>query len=95
MSVDEQDIANARREIMEWQSWQKRQRQREPFDFGGGMIIEGSQREPLLQVAGAVKENNPARKNNNWVYVAWFLFYFIFFSVITLGIAIPFFIIPE
>jgi len=34
-----------------------------------------------------------ARTNENWVYVAWFLFYFIFFSVITVGIAIPIYII--
>jgi len=30
---------------------------------------------------------------NNGVYVAWFLLYFIFFSVVTAGIAIPFYII--
>jgi len=30
---------------------------------------------------------------NNGVYVAWFLFYFIVFSVVTAGIAIPFYII--
>ncbi|MCL2106729.1 MAG: M48 family metalloprotease [Oscillospiraceae bacterium] len=33
------------------------------------------------------------KPNSNWVYVAWFLFYFFLFSALTLGIAIPFFII--
>ena len=33
------------------------------------------------------------RMNSNWVYVAWFLFYFILFSVATAGIAIPFFLV--
>jgi len=38
-------------------------------------------------------EKNPVRIKGNGVYVAWFLFYFVFFSAITLGIAIPFFVI--
>jgi len=40
-------------------------------------------------------QDNPVieRIKSNWVYVAWFLFYFVFFSIITAGLAIPVFII--
>ena len=38
-------------------------------------------------------QHPPKQSKGNWVYVAWFLFYFIFFSVITFGIAIPFYIV--
>jgi len=41
----------------------------------------------------AVPRVAPAPTRGNGAYVAWFLFYFIFFSVITLGIAIPFFLV--
>ena len=54
---------------------------------------EQTPQEPLVQAVPAVEKDTPARKKSNWVYIAWFLFYFIFFSVITFGIAIPFYII--
>ena len=49
--------------------------------------------EPLTQATSTGDEETLARKNSNGAYVAWFLFYFFFFSVITVGIAIPFFIV--
>ncbi|MCL2141243.1 MAG: M48 family metalloprotease [Dehalococcoidia bacterium] len=59
--------------------------------------IRGARREPeeeLLSFARPKKKKPVvAQMKSNWAYVAWFLFYFILFSVMTLGIAIPFFII--
>ena len=39
------------------------------------------------------KELALVQTKDNGAYVAWFLFYFIFFSIITVGIAIPIFVI--
>jgi len=30
---------------------------------------------------------------SNWIYIVWFLFYFILFSVLTFGLAIPFYLV--
>lgn len=30
---------------------------------------------------------------SNWVYIVWFIFYFILFSVLTFGVAIPFYLV--
>ena len=51
------------------------------------------QREALTKEVPADEKETPARRKSNWVYVAWFLFYFFFFSVITFGIAIPFYVV--
>ena len=46
-----------------------------------------------FQTASSSRESNASRIKGNGAYVAWFLFYFVFFSVITVGIAIPFFVV--
>ena len=42
-------------------------------------VEELDQQEPLPQAAPTGEADTPSRKNSNWVYVAWFLFYFFFF----------------
>ena len=61
----------------------------------GGALLQAVpiqyQQEPLALAAS--KPEKTSLIKNNWVYVAWFLVYFIFFSVVTAGVAIPLYVI--